>query len=103
MLTAFKMLTGQGEALNIDPLKFYQHLYKVLFQLDAGECKNYVDENVLVIVSNIFVGKSREDIRLTIECLDAMLAKRKRQVRNNSVFVLLENLYLTLCKVVLCM
>ena len=31
------MLSGQGEALNIDPLHFYSHLYKVLFNLTAGK------------------------------------------------------------------
>lgn len=30
------MLSGQGDALNIDPINFYSHLYKVLFQLTAG-------------------------------------------------------------------
>jgi len=31
------MLSGQGEALNIDPLYFYSHLYRILFQLTAGK------------------------------------------------------------------
>lgn len=30
------MLSGQGEALNIDPIHFYSHLYKVLFHITAG-------------------------------------------------------------------
>ena len=38
VLTAFTILSGQGEALNIDPLTFYQHLYRVLYQLHIGTC-----------------------------------------------------------------
>ena len=29
--------TGVGEALNIDPRKFYTHFYALLLQLDTGE------------------------------------------------------------------
>ena len=34
--TAFTILSGQGEALNIDPQHFYTHLYRVLPQLTSG-------------------------------------------------------------------
>ena len=34
--TAFTILSGQGEALNIDPQHFYTHLYRVLPQLNSG-------------------------------------------------------------------
>ncbi|KAF3827776.1 hypothetical protein GH733_001011 [Mirounga leonina] len=34
--TAFHILSGQGDVLNIDPMKFYTHLYKTLFKLHAG-------------------------------------------------------------------
>ena len=88
VLTAFTMLTGQGEALNIDPLKFYQHLYKALLQLDVGAwaCHSVRLFCILLLskhflTCNVSSGKSRDDVKLTIECLDAMLAKRKRQVR----------------------
>ncbi|XP_067884116.1 nucleolar complex protein 3 homolog, partial [Heterodontus francisci] len=32
---AFHVLSGQGDVLNIDPMKFYTHLYKMLFALHA--------------------------------------------------------------------
>ena len=35
------MLSDQGEALNIDPLHFYAHLYRVLFHLTAGKRSNH--------------------------------------------------------------
>ena len=34
--TVFTILSGQGEVLNIDPLRFYTHLYRNLFLINAG-------------------------------------------------------------------
>ena len=36
--SAFILLSGQGESLNIDPQSFYTHLYRTLFHLHAGLC-----------------------------------------------------------------
>uniref|UniRef100_UPI00398EAEDA nucleolar complex protein 3 homolog n=1 Tax=Pristiophorus japonicus TaxID=55135 RepID=UPI00398EAEDA len=57
---AFHVLSGQGDVLNIDPMKFYTHLYKMLFVLHAGD----TNEEVLVV----------------LQCLDVMLTKRRKQV-----------------------
>jgi nucleolar complex protein 3 len=32
----FTILSGQGEALNIDPVHFYGHMYRALLELHAG-------------------------------------------------------------------
>ncbi|XP_061087385.1 nucleolar complex protein 3 homolog [Conger conger] len=58
--TSFIILSGQGDVLNIDPLKFYTHLYKTLFLLHAGA--------------------SNDDITIVLQCLDVMLLKRRKQV-----------------------
>lgn len=58
--TAFNILSGQGDVLNIDPLKFYTHLYKTLLKLHAGV--------------------SSDDISIVLRCLDVMLTKRRKQV-----------------------
>ncbi|KAI4893559.1 hypothetical protein NFI96_021351 [Prochilodus magdalenae] len=60
ILTAFHILSGQGDVLNIDPLKFYTHLYKTLLTLHAGT--------------------SNEDTAIMLQCLDVMLTKRRKQV-----------------------
>lgn len=44
--TFFIILSGQGEVLNIDPLRFYGHLYRCLFIIHAG--KNYPDFNIIL-------------------------------------------------------
>ncbi|KAJ8264366.1 hypothetical protein GJAV_G00148320 [Gymnothorax javanicus] len=58
--TSFTILSGQGDVLNIDPLKFYMHLYKTLFLLHAGA--------------------SNDDVAIILQCLDIMLVKRRKQV-----------------------
>ncbi|XP_061837190.1 nucleolar complex protein 3 homolog isoform X1 [Nerophis lumbriciformis] len=58
--TVFTILSGQGDALNIDPLNFYSHLYKMLPQLHAGA--------------------HSDDIITVLRCLDAMLIRRRKQV-----------------------
>lgn len=35
--TAFVILMGQGEVLNIDPMRFYTHLYNSILSVHAGE------------------------------------------------------------------
>ncbi|XP_077310365.1 nucleolar complex protein 3 homolog [Lithobates pipiens] len=58
--TAFNVLSGQGDVLNIDPLKFYSHLYKTLFGLHAGS--------------------TNDDTLIALQCLELMLTKRRKQV-----------------------
>lgn len=40
--TVFSILSGQGEALNIDPSRFYTHLYNNMFPVHAGELHSHV-------------------------------------------------------------
>uniref|UniRef100_A0A1A8LCJ6 Nucleolar complex protein 3 homolog n=2 Tax=Nothobranchius pienaari TaxID=704102 RepID=A0A1A8LCJ6_9TELE len=58
--TVFTILSGQGDALNIDPLNFYSQLYRILLRLHAGT-PDY-------------------DIIIVLRCLDAMLTRRRKQV-----------------------
>lgn len=58
--TAFNILSGQGDVLNIDPLNFYTHLYKTLFGLNAGT--------------------TNDDTVIALQCLEMMLTKRRKQV-----------------------
>ncbi|NP_001002863.1 nucleolar complex protein 3 homolog [Danio rerio] len=60
ILTSFHILSGQGDVLNIDPLKFYSHLYRTLLTLHAGGVN--------------------EDTVIVLQCLDVMLSKRRKQV-----------------------
>ncbi|ESO02617.1 hypothetical protein HELRODRAFT_94691 [Helobdella robusta] len=58
--TSLTLLLGQGSAFNIDPYKFYLHLYKTLLSF------NYSNANT--------------DLPSCIKCLDLMFNKRKRHV-----------------------
>ncbi|XP_071448036.1 nucleolar complex protein 3 [Hetaerina americana] len=58
--TVFSILSGPGIAINIDPLKFYAHLYRNLLHVTAG--KNY------------------EDLPCVISSVDTVLIKRRKKV-----------------------
>ncbi|XP_068161354.1 nucleolar complex protein 3 homolog [Antennarius striatus] len=58
--TVFTILSGQGDVLNIDPMTFYSHLYRKLLSLHAGA--------------------PNDDIIIVLQCLDAMLTRRRKQV-----------------------
>ncbi|KAM9463059.1 nucleolar complex protein 3 homolog [Clarias gariepinus] len=72
ILTAFHILSGQGDVLNIDPLKFYTHLYKTLLTLHAGS--------------------SNEDTGIVLQCVDVMLSKRRKQVSLHRAMAFLKRL-----------
>lgn len=70
--TVFAILSGQGEALNVDPLRFYTHLYKNLLHIHAGN--------------------SSEDIPLLLTCLDLAFIKRRKQVTIQRVFAFIKRM-----------
>lgn len=58
--TVFAILSGQGEALNIDPARFYKYLYRNILYINAG--KNHDDiESVIVTLENVLI-KRRKNI-----------------------------------------
>ncbi|KAI5932763.1 Nucleolar complex protein 3 [Manis javanica] len=70
--TAFHILSGQGDVLNIDPMKFYTHLYKTLFKLHAGA--------------------TNEGVGIVLQCLDVMLTKRRKQVSQQRALAFVKRL-----------
>ncbi|KAM4704450.1 nucleolar complex protein 3 homolog [Rhinophrynus dorsalis] len=70
--TAFNILSGQGDVLNIDPLKFYTHLYRTLFGLHAGA--------------------TNDDTLIALQCLEIMLTKRRRQVSQQRALAFIKRL-----------
>ena len=53
-------MSGQGEALTIDPMKFYTSLYNILLNLNAAG--------------------SLDNIQLLADCIDMMFLKRRKQI-----------------------
>ncbi|XP_037761375.1 nucleolar complex protein 3 homolog isoform X2 [Chelonia mydas] len=72
VLTAFHILSGQGDVLNIDPSKFYSHLYRTLFRLHAGA--------------------TNDDMVIVLQCLDVMLTKRRKQVSQQRALAFIKRL-----------
>lgn len=56
--TVFTILSGQGEVLNIDPARFYSHLYKNLLAVHSG--KNHSDaESIIITVENVLIKRRK--------------------------------------------
>lgn len=70
--TVFKILSGQGEVLNIDPLRFYGHFYRNLMVCSAG--RNHSD---LVII-----------IRTLIE----VLIKRRKTINHQRMLAFIKRI-----------
>lgn len=74
--TVFTILSGQGEALNIDPMSFYGHLYSTIFQMDAV--------------------RMTKEVPLALSVLHVMLVKRRKKVSKARVLAFCKRLS-TLC------
>lgn len=70
--TSSVLLMGQGEALNIDPFRFYNHLYTMLLQLHAGN--------------------QNDDTEIALRCVDALINKRHRQVSQQRILAFIKRL-----------
>ncbi|XP_070493392.1 nucleolar complex protein 3 [Chironomus tepperi] len=70
--TVFAILSGQGEALNIDPARFYTHLYRNVLRVNAG--------------------RNHEDIESVIETLENILIKRRKNITHLRYIAFLKRL-----------
>ena len=75
--TVFIVLSGQGEALTIDPIKFYSSLYTILTQLNAAG--------------------SLENTILLAECIEMMFMKRRKQIPTARLLAFIKRL--TICSI----
>jgi nucleolar complex protein 3 len=66
------VLSGQGEALTLDPMKFYTSLYNLLLNFDAAG--------------------SLENIYLLNDCIDMMFFKRRKQVPTTRLLAFIKRL-----------
>jgi len=62
--TAFQILSGQGEMLNIDPVEYYKLMYKLIFDITTQSKPEDSEKNLDILT----------------QCLDIMLKKRRKQV-----------------------
>ncbi|XP_054744428.1 nucleolar complex protein 3 homolog [Anastrepha obliqua] len=70
--TIFVILSGQGEVLNIDPIRFYQHFYKNMLTVDAG--------------------KNHDDFRIILNTLEEVLVKRRRNMSQQRLMAFIKRL-----------
>ncbi|XP_037946269.1 nucleolar complex protein 3 homolog [Teleopsis dalmanni] len=70
--TIFVILSGQGEVLNIDPIRFYQHFYKNMLAVNAG--------------------KNHADYAIILNTLDEVLVKRRRNMSQQRLMAFVKRL-----------
>ncbi|XP_075146122.1 nucleolar complex protein 3 [Haematobia irritans] len=70
--TIFIILSGQGEVLNIDPIRFYQHFYRNMLAVHAG--------------------KNHEDFLIILQTLDEVLVKRRRNMSQHRLMAFIKRL-----------
>lgn len=70
--TVFTILSGQGEVLNIDPLRFYGHLYRNLLVCDAG--------------------KNHEDVQIILKTLMEVLVKRRKNISQSRLMAFIKRI-----------
>lgn len=70
--TIFIVLSGQGEALTIDPMKFYTSLYNIVLQLS--------------VAGNI------DNTYLLADCIDMMFLRRRKQIPTSRLLAFIKRL-----------
>lgn len=70
--TVFTILSGQGESLNIDPLRFYTHLYRNLLIVNAG--------------------KNHDDLLIILRTLNEVLIKRRKNITQHRLLAFVKRL-----------
>jgi nucleolar complex protein 3 len=80
--TVFAILSGQGEALNIDPSRFYTHLYRNILSVNAG--KNHKDvESVIDSLENVLIKRRKNITHLRYLAFLKRLTSLSLQVLHN--------------------
>nr|CAD7453641.1 unnamed protein product [Timema tahoe] len=74
--TVFTILSGQGDVVNIDPSRFYRHLYKNLLHIRAG--------------------RNHGDLLIVLQTLDTVLIRRRRKISQQRVLAFTKRLA-TMC------
>ncbi|XP_012153365.1 nucleolar complex protein 3 isoform X2 [Megachile rotundata] len=67
----FTILSGQGSALNLDPYKFYVHLYKNLLNIHCGKTQSETDIFMKILIQVLIHRRKR----ITQNCLIAFIKR----------------------------
>lgn len=80
--TVFTILSGQGEVLNIDPARFYTHLYKNILRVNAG--RSHIDmESVVSTIENVLIRRRKNITHLRYLAFLKRLMTLSLQVQHN--------------------
>lgn len=80
--TVFTILSGQGEVLNIDPARFYTHLYQNIMHVNAGKNHNDI-ESIVTTLENVLIKRRKSITHLRYLAFLKRLMTLSLQVLNN--------------------
>ncbi|XP_012287704.1 nucleolar complex protein 3 homolog [Orussus abietinus] len=86
--TVFTILSGQGSALNIDPYKFYSHLYKNLLRVHCGK-SNANMEIVIRILIRVLIDRRKKIIQSRLIAFVKRIATLTLQVQHHGAVAIL--------------
>lgn len=86
--TVFTILSGQGEVLNIDPLRFYGHLYRNLLACSGG--KNHADFKIILrTLTEVLVKRRKSMTQPRLVAFVKRITIQSMQLSNNGTLATL--------------
>ncbi|XP_060536038.1 nucleolar complex protein 3 homolog isoform X1 [Cylas formicarius] len=83
--TIFKILSGQGEAVNIDPLSFYAILYKELLVINAGRNHENCEVILNTLVNALIKRRKKITSKRTISFVKRLMTLSLQLLHNGSL------------------
>ncbi|XP_050424907.1 nucleolar complex protein 3 homolog [Adelges cooleyi] len=86
--TIFVILSGQGSVINIDPVHFYSHLYKVIPELDCCKNHTYLDTFLRTIEALFLTGRKKVTANSTLSFVKRMATLTLHTLHNSALGIL---------------
>ena len=90
--TVFVVLSGQGEALTIDPLRFYTSLYNIILNLNAGLHFDPFENYLTILIYFVNTAGSVDNTILLLDCIEMMFFKRRKQIPQSRLLAFIKRL-----------
>ncbi|XP_060876589.1 nucleolar complex protein 3 homolog isoform X1 [Metopolophium dirhodum] len=86
--TIFVILSGQGTVINIDPVHFYSHLYRVIPELDCCKYHDNLETFLRTIEALFLVGRKKVTANSTLSFVKRMSTLSLQTLHNASLGIL---------------
>ncbi|VVC26140.1 Hypothetical protein CINCED_3A001861 [Cinara cedri] len=86
--TIFVILSGQGSVINIDPVHFYSHLYRVIPELDCCKHHDNLETFLRTIEALFMVGRKKVTANSTLSFVKRMSSLTLQTLHNSTLGIL---------------